>query len=140
MDAISYILGGFVLVYTIVYAFKGVTPIVRYQKCVKNGKLKTVTGVICEKVDAQNKAIRGAMVNLCLPKFEFEVGGEKRYYQSTVGYQNASIGQSAEIGYCERTGEAWVIQDIPAMKSQLAIRVALMVALVALLVITDVML
>lgn len=140
MDVISYILGGFVLVYTIIYAVMGIKPIVRYQKCLKGGELKTVPGAICEKIDEENKAIQGAMVNLCLPRFEFEIDGAKRYYQSVVRYRNASVGQSAEIGYCERTGESWVTKDIPAMKSQLAIRVALMLALLVLLVLTDVML
>ena len=140
MEAISYILGGFVLVYTIIYAVMGIKPIVRYQKCLKGGELKTVPGTICEKIDAENKAVFGAMVNLCLPKFVFEVDGEKRYYQSVVRYRNANVGQAVEIGYSERTGEAWVMQDIPAMKSQLAIRVALMMALLVLLVLTDVML
>lgn len=140
MTTISLIMGGIVLAYTIAYAIKRLTPIMHYIRCEKEGEIKTVDGSIFQKNAEENKAFRGEMINLCLPKFEYEVNGKKRYYQSTVRYQNASIGQPKRIGYCERTGEAWVIADIPLMKKELVIRVTTMLAILLLLIATEIML
>lgn len=140
MTTLSLIMGGIVLAYTIAYAVKSISPIMRYQKCEKEGEIKIVDGSIFQKNAEANKAFRGEMINLCLPKFEYEVKGKKRYYQSTVRYQNASVGQSNKIGYCERTGEAWVITDIPLMKKELTMRMITMLAILLLLLATEVML
>lgn len=138
--ALSYVLGSVVLVYTIAYAVKRGGEIRRYYKCAEGEKLKPVRGVICEKIDEQNRAIQGVMINLCFPKIEFEVNGEEQHYQSRLRYRDASIGQAVEVAYCEKTGEAWVAKDVPLMKRDLFIRVGTMLSLLALLVVTEVML
>lgn len=140
MTTLSYVLGGIVLLYTVVYGIKKLMPIMRYSRLEKLDEIITTDGNIFEKVAEENKAFQGAMVNLCLPKFEYEISGKKRYCQGTVRYRNASIGQSVKIGYCERTGEAWAIKDIPLMKKDLLIRVITMIAILMLLVITEVLL
>jgi len=138
MTTLSYILGGIVLVYTIVYGVKKLVPIVRYSRYAQDGELRMIDGCVFEKNAEENKAWRGAMVNICMPKYEYECGGEKRYCQSTVRYQNVSIGQQVVIDYCERTGEAWATRDIPLMKKNLLVKMATMIAILALLVITEV--
>lgn len=140
MTVISLVLGGIVFTYTVVYAIKRLTPIIHFSRCRDSGEMQTTEGHIFEKNAEENKAFQGAMVNICLPKFEYVVGGKKRYYQSTVRYHNASIGQTAEIGFCERTGEAWVIKDIPLMKKDLLIRVTTILALLIVLILTEIML
>lgn len=140
MTISSYILGGIVLVYTIIYAVKNSMILMHYKKCVEAGDFKIVEGRIVEKVDELNKAIQHQMVNMCFPRFDFEIEGKHKSCQSSVRYRDASIGQTAEIRYCERTGEAWVTQDIPVMKRNLIIRTVLMAAILTLLVLTDVLL
>jgi len=140
MTVISLVLGGIVFTYTVAYAIKRLTPIIHFSRCRDSGEMQTTEGHIFEKKAEENKAFQGAMVNICLPKFEYVVGGKKRYYQSTVRYHNASIGQTAEIGFCERTGEAWVIKDIPLMKKDLLIRVTTILALLIVLILTEIML
>ena len=137
---LSIILGSIVLTYTVAYTIKRISPIIRFAHCKTDGEMQIVEGHIFEKIAEENKAFQGAMINVCLPKFEYVVSGEKRYYQSTVRYQNARIGQSEEIGFCERTGEAWVIKDIPLMKKDLAIRVITILAILIVLVLTEIML
>lgn len=140
MTVISLVLGGIVFTYTVAYTIKRLTPIIHFSRCRDSGEMQTTEGHIFEKNAEENKAFQGAMVNICLPKFEYVVGGKKRYYQSTVRYHNASIGQTAEIGFCERTGEAWVIKDIPLMKKDLLIRVTTILALLIVLILTEIML
>ena len=140
MTTLSYILGGIVFLYTVVYGIKKLAPILRYSKLEKDGEIIMADGNVFEKVAEENKAFQGVMVNVCLPKFEYEIGGEKRYCQGTVRYHNASIGQLVRIGYCERTGEAWVIKDIPLMKKDLLVRMLTMIAILMLLVLTELLL
>lgn len=138
MTTLSYILGGIVFIYTVIYAIKKLIPILRYSKLEKSGEILIADGKIFEKVEEENKAFQGEMVNICFPKYEYEIGGKKLYCQSTIRYRNATIGQAAKIGYCERTGESWVIMDIPLMKKDLIVRVAIMIAILVLLAITEV--
>lgn len=140
MTVISLVLGGIIFTYTVAYTIKRLAPIIHFSRCRDSGEMQTAEGHIFEKNVEENKAFQGSMVNICLPKFEYVVGGKKRYYQSTVRYQNASIGQTAEIGFCERTGEAWVIKDIPLMKKDLLIRVTTILALLIVLILTEIML
>lgn len=140
MTVISLVLGGIIFTYTVAYTIKRLAPIIHFSRCRDSGEMQTTEGHIFEKNVEENKAFQGSMVNICLPKFEYVVGGKKRYYQSTVRYQNASIGQTAEIGFCERTGEAWVIKDIPLMKKDLLIRVTTILALLIVLILTEIML
>ena len=124
MSLLSWILGGIILAYTAVYGVKRYLTIMKYLKAEKNGELKIVDGIISAKTEEENKAFQGEMVNVCYPKYEYEKNGEKKSCQSTVRYCNASIGQPVKIGYCERTEEAWAIKDIPLMKKNLIIRIA----------------
>ena len=49
----------------------------KYLKAEKKGELKIVEGIISEKTEEENKAFQGEMINVCFPKYEYEMNGEK---------------------------------------------------------------
>lgn len=133
-------LGGVVFAYTVAYALKRISPVVRFIRCKKSGQLKIIEGHICEKVGEEKKTVNGTVVNLCFPKFEYIVGSEKKHYQSVMRYQDACIGQLVQMGCCERTDEVWVIKDIPLILRVVVIKVITILILLAALILTDLML
>ena len=137
MGLFSLILGGAVLIYTVIYAITAIKPIFRYEKA---GELKVLQGKIVKKTNEENKAIRGELLNLSMPCFEYNIGGENKECQSGIFYINAKIGQVADIAVDERTGEAWVIQDIPKMKKNLLLKVSTIGVVLFVLVLTEILL
>lgn len=140
MTILAVILGSIVFAYTIAYGVKRFIPILQYSKKKRSAEIKFTTGKIVEKIEEENKAFQGEMINICYPKYEYELNGKTQYYQSTVHYRNAIIGYSTEIGYCERTGEAWVIKDIPVMKKNLIMKISILIVILIVLIASEVLL
>ena len=140
MSVLTFVFGGFVFAYAVAYAVNVIRYISRFSRCKAGEEMKEVQGYVCEKVGEENRALNGVMVNLCFPKYEYDVNGEKKYLQSTVKFRDVTVGQPVEIGYCERTGEAWAIQDVPLMKRNLIVREAIVLALLIALALTEILL
>ena len=134
----SIVLGSIVFGYTLVYSVNRIRFMMRYYQAKKHREIRTVYGRIIEKVDEENKVLKGTMVNLCFPKCEYEIDGNKKYYQHVVRYSNIRIGQSVKIGYCERADEAWAIEDVSLMKRVLITRVTMVMGILFLLVLTEI--
>ncbi|BAL01878.1 hypothetical protein OBV_p-00230 (plasmid) [Oscillibacter valericigenes Sjm18-20] len=140
MTLLSAALGGAVLIYTAVYAICSTLPILRYNKSLMAGNIRTVSGVVAAKINEENKAIRGKLINVSYPVYSFMIGEEKQSYQSPVKYCNVSVGDKALISYDERTKEAWVRDGIPLMIKQIVVRVLVITAILAVLVLEEIIL
>lgn len=137
MSVLTMILGGVILAYTILYCIKRLLPIMRFKKELQGENIREIDGYVSAKIAEENKAFQGQMVNICLPKYEYRIGDNVNTLQGAVRYRNLEIGQPAKIMYCERTGEAWAKNDIPLVKKNLIMTMAIMGVILVLLVITD---
>lgn len=140
MDIISYILGAVLLFVTIFY----VGNIAKYIKNISSlrakGETIIVEGEIIEKVEEEKKSATGGMVSLCYPKYEYEVNGKKSVVQGLIKKPNVSLGETSKIEYCERTGEAWVIEDIEPLKRKMTRTAIIILAIITVLVVTTILL
>jgi len=140
MSVFSIILGGIVFAYTIIYSVYRLLPIYRYGRANKAGDIKIVDGKIVSLLEEEKKAYRGEMVSVSVPVYSFEIGGIVHKQSSVVQRVNIAVGESVTVAFCERTGEAWVIKDLPLMKKNLIIRVTTIIAVLTVLVLTEMLL
>ena len=140
MTLVSIILGGAVFAYTTVYAIRSMLPILRYKKSAAAGSILLVPGVVSSKVNEENKAVNGRLVNISYPVYSFTVGEEKKSYQSPIKYRDVLIGNNVQISYDERTKEAWMGESIPLMKRQIITRVLIIAVILAALVLEEIIL
>lgn len=137
MTTISIVLGIILTVYTVLYTFSRLKPIKRYNVAKEASELKKISATVVEKNEHIIKYVKGEKFDVCLPKYVYEIDGQKRYYQSSVKCLNVEVGQVADMEYCERTGEVWITTDIPLMKRDLKIRVPMILFLLVLLILTE---
>jgi len=140
MSVFSIILGSVVFVYTVTYTVYRLLPIYRYRRANKTGDIKIVDGEIVSLSTEVKKAYRGEMVSVSVPVYSFEIDGIVHKQSSVVQRANIAVGESVKVAFCERTGEAWAIKDLPLMKKNLIIRVTTILAVLTVLVLTEMLL
>jgi len=113
--------------------YKTAKPFLRYKRA---GKVTEYSGEVAGKVSEETRKFGGQMVTIAYPQYSVVINGKRRLVQGTVAYPEVVVGEAVKVLHCADTGEIWAARDIPLMGKQLRIRILVLGAIAAVIIVS----
>ena len=130
-----------VLAYALILVFKMGMPLYRYHSA--KHRVVRVDGVIDSFYGEEMVGQKRSAAPSFYPVYRCEIGGKNRFLNGSVRYFGKGseyVGQWVQLIYDKENDELWCEEDIPKMKKQMRLRLALMGILMVVMVLSSVLL